>query len=334
MWLQKWSPDFKPAEDLPIAPVWALLPGLPFHMHTWNYVKQVVSAIGTPFEMDLATRGRTRPSIAKVRVEIDLLKDQPNSVYVGQIYDNAPQKGFMQKIEFEGVPKYCKFCRKLGHNMINCRALERKRLLKTENWMTKKLNAENKGTDLNNKKEVYEKGKAINNGQDRDSITQNQLKRKNGNESDNYQQKHSSNIRGDPGRILRRANQGNSLRRKLKRKIHNKEINLALQNLNQEGNLDMAMSVQKQLTDSRKGDQESNLDEVVSAQRQSTNYRKGEQVGADHNKAPLSSSSSKQEHNDYNSNSDNKEDQQESIHDNDSQNENAELENRKKEKKA
>lgn len=72
----------------------------------------------------------------------------------------------------------------------------------------------------------------------------------------------------------------------------------------------------------------------MSAQRQSTNYRKGEQVGADHNKAPLSSSSSKQEHNDYNSNSDNKEDQQESIHDNDSQNENAELENRKKEKKA
>lgn len=98
----------------------------------------------------------------------------------------------------------------------------------------------------------------------------------------------------------------------MQEKMHTKEISLATQNLNQE----------------------SNLDEVVSAQRQSTNYRKGEQVGADHNKAPLSSSSSKQEHNDYNSNSDNKEDQQESIHDNDSQNENAELENRKKEKKA
>ncbi|OIT33860.1 hypothetical protein A4A49_06038 [Nicotiana attenuata] len=189
--------------------------------------------------MDLATRGRTRPSMAKVRVEIDLLKDQPNSIYVGQIYDNASQKGFVQKIEFEGVPKYCKFCRKLGHNMINCRALERKKAAenrelddqkaganqKGENreldvqkfdknqknavanqnaganqndqknagpMLNRELelnalnsganqNAESKGTDLNNKKEVYENGKAINNGQDRDSIAQNQLEQKNGN---------------------------------------------------------------------------------------------------------------------------------------------------------
>lgn len=39
MWLQKWSPDFKLDEDLPIAPVWVLLFGLPFHMHTWHYIK-------------------------------------------------------------------------------------------------------------------------------------------------------------------------------------------------------------------------------------------------------------------------------------------------------
>lgn len=39
MWFQKWTPDFKPEEDLPIATVWALLPGLLFHMNTWNYAK-------------------------------------------------------------------------------------------------------------------------------------------------------------------------------------------------------------------------------------------------------------------------------------------------------
>ncbi|XP_019224832.1 PREDICTED: uncharacterized protein LOC109206467 [Nicotiana attenuata] len=127
MWLQKWSPDFKPEEDLPIAPVWVLLPGLPFHMHTWQYVKQVVGVVGTPLEMDLATRGRTRPSVAKVRVEIDLLKPQPDSVYVGQVYENAPQKGFVQKLEYDGIPKCCKYCRKLGHNLLNCRAIERKK---------------------------------------------------------------------------------------------------------------------------------------------------------------------------------------------------------------
>ncbi|XP_070050930.1 uncharacterized protein [Nicotiana tomentosiformis] len=127
MWLQKWSPDFKPEEDLLISPVWVLLPGLPFHMHTWNYVKQVVSSIGTPLEINLATRGRTRLCVAKVRIEIDLLKPQPESVYVGQIYDNAPQKGFVQKLKYEGIPKYCKYCKKLGHNLLNCRAIERKK---------------------------------------------------------------------------------------------------------------------------------------------------------------------------------------------------------------
>lgn len=38
MWLQKWSTDFKPEKDLPIAPAWILLPGLPFHLHTWHYI--------------------------------------------------------------------------------------------------------------------------------------------------------------------------------------------------------------------------------------------------------------------------------------------------------
>lgn len=83
MWLQRWSPDFKPEEDLPIAPVWVLLPGLPFHMHIWHYVKQVVSSIGIPLEMDLATRGRTRTSMTKARIEIDLLKPQLENAHVG-----------------------------------------------------------------------------------------------------------------------------------------------------------------------------------------------------------------------------------------------------------
>ncbi|KAH0730979.1 hypothetical protein KY289_002167 [Solanum tuberosum] len=132
MWLQKWTPDFKPEEDLPIAPVWILLPKLPFHMHTWQYIKQIVSSVGTPLEMDQATKSRTRPSMAKVRVEIDLLKPQPESVYVGLIHENSPQTGFMQKLEYEGIPKYCKHCKKLGHVMANCRVLERKKAIEQQ----------------------------------------------------------------------------------------------------------------------------------------------------------------------------------------------------------
>jgi len=39
IWLQKWTLDFKPEEDISIVPVGVLLPGLPFLMHNWNYVK-------------------------------------------------------------------------------------------------------------------------------------------------------------------------------------------------------------------------------------------------------------------------------------------------------
>ncbi|OIS98131.1 hypothetical protein A4A49_05154 [Nicotiana attenuata] len=160
MWLQRWSPDFKPEEDLPVAPVWVLLPGLPYHMHTWHYVKQVVSVIGTPLEMDLATRGKTRPCMAKVRTEIDLLKQQPDVVYVGQVFDNAPQKGFIQKLEYEGVPKYCKHCRKLGHNMMNCRVLERKREIERKEQQEKQNKNKHDEAEIAENKEANDENEA------------------------------------------------------------------------------------------------------------------------------------------------------------------------------
>ncbi|OIT39947.1 hypothetical protein A4A49_12070 [Nicotiana attenuata] len=125
MWLQKWTPDFKPDEDLPIATVWALLPELPFHMHTWHYAKQVIRPAGTPLVLDIATKTKTRPSMAKVIVEIDLLKPLHTSVYVGSEDENIPLNGYVQKIELENVPKYCKHCRKLGHSLVNCCAIEK-----------------------------------------------------------------------------------------------------------------------------------------------------------------------------------------------------------------
>ncbi|KAM3360383.1 hypothetical protein P3S68_020095 [Capsicum galapagoense] len=72
MWLEKWTQDFKPEKDSPIVPIWVLLPELPFHCHTWNYIKQIVAPVGTPLFMDVATENKSRPNMAKVRVEVDL----------------------------------------------------------------------------------------------------------------------------------------------------------------------------------------------------------------------------------------------------------------------
>lgn len=112
---------------MPIVPVWVNLPRLPFHLHTWHYVKQIVSEAGTPLEMDIATRGKPKPSMSKVRLEVDLLKPLLTSVWIGDEDDDSSLKGFEQKLEYENILKYYKHCKMLGHSMMNCRVLEHRR---------------------------------------------------------------------------------------------------------------------------------------------------------------------------------------------------------------
>ncbi|OIT32401.1 hypothetical protein A4A49_08259 [Nicotiana attenuata] len=66
-----------------------------------------VCNVGTLLALNAATYGRTRPSMAKVRVEIDLTKPIPSSVWVGSKDE---------KSQYDG---------KVGHNMMNCRVLEK-----------------------------------------------------------------------------------------------------------------------------------------------------------------------------------------------------------------
>ncbi|XP_060200864.1 uncharacterized protein LOC132629150 [Lycium barbarum] len=154
MWLQRWTPDFKPEEDIPLAPIWALLPGLPFHMHNWVYIKQIVEAAGTPIEVDLATKNMNRPSMAKVRIEIDLLKPLVTNVWIGNEDEDSPLRGFTQKIEYESIPKYCKHCRKLGHNLANCRTIEKKKLEQNQVNPTIKENIKEPKLNTNSKNDL------------------------------------------------------------------------------------------------------------------------------------------------------------------------------------
>ncbi|XP_059315733.1 uncharacterized protein LOC132066438 [Lycium ferocissimum] len=75
--------------------------------------------------MDATTKGRTRPSMAKVRIEIDLTKPRLNKIWVGLRNAVIPLQGFEQKIEYKGVPKYCNYCRLQGHYMNQCRRMEK-----------------------------------------------------------------------------------------------------------------------------------------------------------------------------------------------------------------
>ncbi|XP_060183937.1 uncharacterized protein LOC132613748 [Lycium barbarum] len=149
MWLEKWSPDFKLEEDSPVVPIWVLLPELPFHCHSWHYIKQIVAPLGTPLMMDLATENRTRPSMAKVRVEINLTKPKMNSIWIGTEDKSCPRKGFTQKSEYENPPKFCTNCKILGHSILQCRRVDQKKNEEKEvtgNSQSDKTETNEKGT--------------------------------------------------------------------------------------------------------------------------------------------------------------------------------------------
>ncbi|XP_060216383.1 uncharacterized protein LOC132643879 [Lycium barbarum] len=65
--------------------------------------------------------------MAKIRVEVNLLKSPPDRIWIGVESESTPLKGFFQKLEYKGLPKYCTHSKKLGHNMTECRVLERKK---------------------------------------------------------------------------------------------------------------------------------------------------------------------------------------------------------------
>ncbi|MCD9561503.1 hypothetical protein HAX54_020631 [Datura stramonium] len=71
----------------------SLSKGLPYHMHSWHYIKQIVGTIRTPLCMVAAISSKTRPSMVKVRVELDLLKSHPDYVWINLEDENTPLKG-------------------------------------------------------------------------------------------------------------------------------------------------------------------------------------------------------------------------------------------------
>lgn len=66
-----------------IVPVWISLPRLPIQFFKREALFQIAALIGTPLRLDAATISLKRPSIARVQVEIDLLKPNPTKVWIG-----------------------------------------------------------------------------------------------------------------------------------------------------------------------------------------------------------------------------------------------------------
>ena len=72
--------------------------------------------VGNPLRTDAATASLKRPSVARLLVEVDLLKPRPDKIWI-QLGD---EEGFWQKLTFENVPDYCSHCWHVGHQEQHC----------------------------------------------------------------------------------------------------------------------------------------------------------------------------------------------------------------------
>ncbi|KAG5615511.1 hypothetical protein H5410_015335 [Solanum commersonii] len=104
--IQKWSPTFRPEEETPIVPIWIFLPELPWHCYHKDIFSALLSPIGKVLYLDTASIQKTRGSVARVKVQIDLTKERPPHVWMG-LNEEDLNIGRWQTVEYEYILDYC-----------------------------------------------------------------------------------------------------------------------------------------------------------------------------------------------------------------------------------
>ncbi|KAL0928352.1 hypothetical protein M5K25_000229 [Dendrobium thyrsiflorum] len=115
MRLLKWTPFFDIKEESSIVPIWISFPNLRLHFFNPSVLHALGSIFGRLLQTDQATATRTRPSVARVLVEVDITKKHAKEVWLG-----SKAFGNMQKVEFEKVPDFCSNCKVHGHHLSEC----------------------------------------------------------------------------------------------------------------------------------------------------------------------------------------------------------------------
>ncbi|KAI0522459.1 hypothetical protein KFK09_004838 [Dendrobium nobile] len=142
MRILKWTPFFDIKEESPIVPVWISFPNLRLHFFNSKVLHALGSIFGRPLQTDQATAARTRPSVARVLVEVDISKKHPKEVWVG-----SKAYGYLQKVELEKVSEFCNHCKIHGHAQVDC--------FKLNPELKKSVVPNNRNSGGNESKQVY-----------------------------------------------------------------------------------------------------------------------------------------------------------------------------------
>ncbi|KAL0910027.1 hypothetical protein M5K25_020954 [Dendrobium thyrsiflorum] len=115
MRLLKWSPDFDVREESPIVPVWISFPNLRLHFFYNQVLFALALIFGRLLQTDQATFAISRPSVARVLVELDVTKKHRREVWIG-----SEINGYFQRVEFENLPIFYVHYKMHGHSMSEC----------------------------------------------------------------------------------------------------------------------------------------------------------------------------------------------------------------------
>nr|XP_027070434.1 uncharacterized protein LOC113695508 [Coffea arabica] len=158
----KWTSKFHVNRESSLAPVWFRLPKLPIHLFAKPCLFHLVSCLGTPLFVDAATSSFSRPNVARVCVEVDLLKSIPSRVWV----DMGDGDGFWQVLIPENLPNYCSHCYRQGHGENHCRVKHPDlRLHKTqEDLVTGVMGAKGRSSPANTQRTEDEERRGVSEG--------------------------------------------------------------------------------------------------------------------------------------------------------------------------
>lgn len=79
----RWTPEFHVSNESPFVPVWFSIPILPIHFFDNHSLFSIAQAVGKPLIIDAAMASLTRPSVARICIQVDLMKPIPEDVWIG-----------------------------------------------------------------------------------------------------------------------------------------------------------------------------------------------------------------------------------------------------------
>lgn len=107
----KGSSEFYVSEEPSVIPAWIAFENFPVHFFSKNVLFSLALMVGKLLKLDEATTLLSRPSVAHVCFEIDVVKELVSHVLIGR-----PEGGYYQYIYLERTTVTFFFCRMLGHS--------------------------------------------------------------------------------------------------------------------------------------------------------------------------------------------------------------------------